>query len=157
MPSTIYINIGSNQGDRRAHIEQAVALIANAFANMRVRLSSYCESEPWGYESKNVYLNLGVAVDLDYVPDPHQALSTLLAIERSISASPHRDANNRYIDRPIDIDIIAIDKMTVSDAALQLPHPRAWQRTFVMDPLKELAPTDVVDHVAKARTTNHES
>lgn len=151
MSSTIYLNIGSNQGDRRAQIEQAVALIAGAFAPARIRLSDYVESAPWGYVSDNDFLNLGVAVDLESAPEPHQALTLLMQIQRSISDAPHRDADNNYCDRAIDIDIITIDKMSMCDEMLQLPHPRAWQRPFVMGPLEQIAPGDVVDFVRNSR------
>lgn len=147
MSSTIYLNIGSNQGDRRAHIEQAVALIAGAFSRSRVRLSDYVESAPWGYVSDYYFLNLGVAVDMDSAPDPHQVMKRLLQIQRSISDAPHRDADNNYCDRAIDIDIVCIDKMRLCDDSLELPHPRAWKRPFVMGPLEQLAPEDVVDFV----------
>ncbi len=150
MHSTIYLNIGSNQGDRRAHIEQAVALIAGVCGASHIRLSSYYESAPWGYASNNYYLNLGVAVDTDATVDPHDILRTMQRIQHSISAAPHRDASGNYCDRPIDIDVIAIDKKHVDDETLQLPHPRAWDRPFVMEPLREVAPPDVVDFVRNA-------
>ncbi len=150
MSSTIYLNIGSNQGDRRAHIEQAVALIAGAYPAARLRLSAYFESEPWGYASEHKYLNLGVAIDLDTESEPHDVLQRMLGIQRSISDAPHRAAGGGYCDRAIDIDIISVDKMSVCDDDLQLPHPRARQRAFVMEPLKELATADVVDFVRRA-------
>lgn len=61
---TIYVNIGSNSGDRHALIEQAVAAIASAYPEAVIRRSDYIETEPWGFESPNMFLNLGLAIDL---------------------------------------------------------------------------------------------
>lgn len=136
--STIYINIGSNQGHRHALIEQAVALIIKHFPEATVRRSDYIESEPWGYVSVHNFLNLGVAIDLDYMPDPLQVLDTMQHIEQVVGTMPHRNADGSYRDRDIDIDIIAIDDITYDHPRLQLPHPRAAERPFVMIPLGQL-------------------
>ncbi len=187
---TIYVNIGSNSGDRHALIEQAVAAIASAFPNAGIRRSDYIETEPWGYDSDNMFLNLGLAIDLppDYPGLPEfpaspscslcdlidkrtaihaspgngnhmeealwdgsqgltegpvvefasYVLRRLQRIEKSIDASPHRDENGNYIDRAIDIDIIAIDGIMISTPELILPHPRMHLREFVLKPLRQL-------------------
>lgn len=137
----IHINIGSNQGDRRALIGQAVALIASAWPDARMRLSRPVESEPWGYESPNRFLNLGVMLDTDALSSPHDVLRRLLAIERRVGGgAPHRGADGDYCDRPVDIDLIAVDRLCLSTPDLTLPHPRARLRPFVMHPLHELDP-----------------
>lgn len=137
----IHINIGSNQGDRRALIGQAVALIASAWPDARMRLSRPVESEPWGYESTNRFLNLGVMLDTDALSSPHYVLRRLLAIERRVGGgAPHRGADGDYCDRPVDIDLIAVDRLCLSTPELTLPHPRARLRPFVMHPLRELDP-----------------
>lgn len=135
----IHINIGSNQGDRRALIGQAVALIASAWPDARMRLSRPVESEPWGYESPNRFLNLGVMLDTDVPSSPHDVLLRLLAIERRVGGgAPHRGADGAYCDRPVDIDLIVVDRLCLSTPDLTLPHPRARLRPFVMHPLHEL-------------------
>ncbi|MCM1517355.1 MAG: 2-amino-4-hydroxy-6-hydroxymethyldihydropteridine diphosphokinase [Pseudoflavonifractor sp.] len=141
---TAYINIGSNMGDRHALIERAVALIERLSGP--VRRSVYIESEPWGYESDNLFLNLGVAVDTPMAPE--ELLERLLAIEREINPSSHRRPDGSYVDRAIDIDLIACDVMdgtgarsVVTDTpSLTLPHPRMHLRRFVLVPMAELAP-----------------
>ena len=95
-----YINIGSNQGDRKAHIDRAVALIS-LLAGSNLRCSDYFESKPWGYDSTSPYLNLGVAFPTTIPPE--ELLDRLLAIQNSISPQSHRDAAGNYIDRIIDI------------------------------------------------------
>ena len=74
---TAYINIGSNQGDRRANIARAVALIADTL-NVKPQLSSAIESEPWGYNSDSPYLNIGLVFDTRLSPEA--LLDVLLSI-----------------------------------------------------------------------------
>ncbi len=137
----IHLNIGSNQGDRKAIIGRAVALIAKAFAPARLRLSSYIESEPWGYDSQNSFLNRGVMLEIDRHIDPEEVLRHAQMVESEIGkGAPHRNPDGSYCDRPIDIDIIDIDRMTYKSPTLTLPHPRAHLRSFVMQPLQELDP-----------------
>ena len=65
---------------------------------------------------------------------------TILKIEKSISAASHRDENGNYIDRQIDIDLIAVDDIVVDSPTLQLPHPRMHLRDFVLTPMMHLNP-----------------
>lgn len=135
---TIYVNIGSNQGDRHALIEQAVALIVSHWSPSPVRRSRYVESEPWGYDSPNKFLNLGIAIDAEGAVNPFDTLHSLQAIEHSISPTPHRNPDGTYADRLIDIDLIAIDNLRIDTPELTLPHPRAHLRPFVTIPLSDL-------------------
>lgn len=133
-----YINIGSNQGDRHALIEQAVALIQSSF-HISAITSSFVESEPWGFESPYPFLNLGILIDVDLTGrSPEDVLHTLLYIEKSISPCSHRDENGNYVDRKIDIDLIAIDDIVFNSPILTLPHPLMHRRAFVLNPLCEL-------------------
>lgn len=134
---TAYINIGSNMGDRATLIECAVAHIEH-LCGTSVRRAPIIESEPWGFDSANTFLNLGIAVDTDL--NPLSLLHALQAIEQKISATPHRDADGNYIDRLIDIDLIAIDDIVVNHPELTLPHPRMHLRQFVLAPMMTLAP-----------------
>lgn len=191
----IHINIGSNSGHREALIEQAVAAISSAFPGAAVSRSGIVETPPWGFDSPNPFLNIGVMVegrfsdiaavlkngtdDKSRSESPEQVsdsfsksnqdcrggkavlatlhdeisltmlreevalavLRKLQDIQRSIDPSPHRDAEGRYIDRAIDIDLIAIDDWVVDTPELTLPHPRMHLRDFVLIPLAGLAPT----------------
>lgn len=132
-----YINIGSNQGDRKALIGQAVALIS-VFAGCRPICSDYFESEPWGYTSDAPYLNLGVAFPTTLSPEC--LLEKLLDIQNSISSDSHRDALGGYIDREIDIDLIAVDSIVINTPELTIPHPRMHLRDFVLVPMSQIAP-----------------
>lgn len=141
---SIYLNIGSNRGERRALIEAAVGRLAAAFPQAFVRQSNFVVSEPWGYESDNPFLNLGVALDFEddnQVPAPLDVLDTVQSIERDLAPdSPHRNADGSYRDRSIDIDIIHIDGVTMKTERLTLPHPRAAARRFVTGPMRVLCP-----------------
>ena len=135
--ATAYINLGSNIGDRRSTIERAVAAI-EADLGVSARRSQWVESEPWGFDSPNRLVNLGIAGDTDL--EPIELLRRLQAVEKSIDPSSHRAAEGRYIDRVIDIDLIAVDHLVVDTPELTLPHPRMKERPFVMGPLLELCP-----------------
>ncbi len=136
--STAHINIGSNKGDRRSLIDRAVALIVDSEWAGDVRRSSPVESMPWGYDSDRQYINVGVM--LTTALDPPELLERLQQIERAVSPAPHRDPSGGYIDREIDIDLIAVDSLTVDTPRLTLPHPRMHLRAFVLAPLAELDP-----------------
>lgn len=132
-----YINIGSNLGDRMAHLERAVADVERAFGVIADR-SQVVESDAWGFESDNSFLNVGIAFDT-YI-HPEQLLNQLLQIQNGIDASSHRGEDGGYADRAIDIDLIAVDEMVVESDKLTLPHPRMHLRRFVLVPMAELAP-----------------
>lgn len=135
----IHLNIGSNQGDRKAIIGRAAALIARELAPCTVYLSDYIESPPWGYESPNPYLNRGLLVITPGDRDPFAVLDATQRIEHMIgAATPHRNPDGTYRDRLLDIDIIDIDRMTLDTPRLTLPHPRAALRPFVTIPMHQL-------------------
>ena len=137
---TAYIGIGSNLGKRRYNIRRAVEGIRSLEHVADVVVSSVMESKPWGYESANKYLNVVVKAAFDTDIEPLWLLDRLQEIERGICKASHRDADGNYIDRRIDIDIIAIDNLVVDHPRLQLPHPRMFERDFVLKPLAEIAP-----------------
>lgn len=145
MTCNIHINIGSNSGCRHALIERAAAAVASA-AGGPVNRSAVIETEPWGFDSPNAFLNLGLMVERELPPEiDMQAfaltlLRRLRTIERGIDPSPHRDASGAYIDRAIDIDLIAVGALVMDTPELTLPHPRMHERDFVLRPMAELDP-----------------
>ena len=131
-----YLNIGSNMGDRRDNLYRAVvALVAGTDG---CAVSSIVESEPWGFESEHGFLNLGVS--LDSALSPWQMLERIHEIERSLGSATHRDSEGHYIDRLVDIDIVAIDDLAIDTPTLQVPHPHLAERDFFLKPMMELAP-----------------
>ena len=131
-----YLNIGSNIGDRRDNLYRAVVALAAGTSGCAV--SSIVESEPWGYESDNRFMNLGVWLVSGL--EPHDMLEQIYDIERSPGRASHRDARGNYIDRLVDIDIMAIDDLVIDTPTLQVPHPHLPERDFFLIPLQQLAP-----------------
>lgn len=125
-------------GNRKALIEQAVAHI-EFLCHSKARKAPFFESEPWGFTSAHKFLNLGIAINTHI--EPQQLIVKLLNIERDISPHSHRDENGSYIDRKIDIDLIAIDEIIIDTPTLQLPHPRMHLRDFVLTPMLHLNPS----------------
>lgn len=132
----VFVNIGSNLGDRRLNLSRAMRAIGEEFGDFEI--SHVVESEPWGFDSTHSFLNLGMMFSSDL--PPVEILHRLQAIERSISPEPHRNPDGSYADRIIDIDIVAIDRMILAEEELTLPHPRLPERRFFLEPLAELAP-----------------
>lgn len=136
----IHINLGSNLGDRMALIGRAVALLSARFAPCRILLDDYIETEPWGYDSQNNFLNRGILVITSLPLEPLAVLDITQGVEHLVgSGAPHRHPDGSYRDRPIDIDIIDIDGLCVDSPRLTLPHPRAALRPFVAEPMARLA------------------
>lgn len=134
---TAHINIGSNKGDRTAIISSAVALVAS-LSTSPARISSPVESAPWGFNSINTFLNIGIEIEWNGTPE--SLLNKLQEIEHKLGASPHRDADGNYTDRTLDIDIIYIDNLVIDTDSLKIPHPRMHLREFVLQPIAELNP-----------------
>lgn len=133
---TAYINIGSNLGDRAATISRAVVAIEQELHSHASKSTLY-ESAPWGYESASPYINVGIAIETRLAPS--ELLGKLLNIQNSIDPTPHRNDAGIYVDRHIDIDLIAVDDIVIHTEGLTLPHPRMHLREFVLAPMLELA------------------
>jgi 2-amino-4-hydroxy-6-hydroxymethyldihydropteridine diphosphokinase len=140
----VYLGLGSNLGDREEHIRKAVALIGEK-VGLVIRQSSLIETEPWGFESENRFLNGVILVETSLTP--RQLLRATQKIERSLGrkrkstdSSLQSPDFSKYSDRPIDIDILLYDDLTVDEPDLKIPHPLMEQRDFVMIPLNEIKP-----------------
>ncbi len=131
-----YLNIGSNIGDRRDNLYRAVVALTAGTGGCAV--SSIVESEPWGFESEHGFLNLGVS--LQSTMQPQEMLERIHEIERELGSASHRDAQGGYVDRLVDIDIVAIDDMVIDSPSLQVPHRHLPERDFFLIPMQHLAP-----------------
>lgn len=134
----VHINIGSNLGDRKKIVAEAAAMIEERLG-VKARRAPLVETPAWGFESANKFINLGIALDAGI--EPVALLRILRGIEREIDPSPHRDASGGYIDRAIDIDLIAVGETVIESAELTLPHPRMRDRRFVLLPMASLEPS----------------
>ncbi len=134
-----YLNIGTNLGDRRENLRRAIEALTGGTTSWVV--SPVVESEPWGFESENRFLNIGLALDSDL--EPLAMLDRIHDIERQLGSAAHRDAQGGYVDRLVDIDIMAIDDaqghpMTIDLPTLQVPHPHLHDREFFLKPYQWL-------------------
>lgn len=136
----IFINIGSNLGDRVVLTNRAVALLKEALGERGFLLSEPFESEPWGFDSPNRFLNIGLSLLSDL--DPLAILGITQRIELLLGNGIHRNPDGSYADRLIDIDIIAIEGIRMAHPHLTLPHPCAAERDFVMQPLFQTLPSE---------------
>ena len=132
-----YLNIGSNIGDRRDNLYRAVVALA-ACTGGDCAVSPIVESEPWGFESDNRFMNLGVC--LQSTMSPWQMLERIHEIERELGSASHRDAQGGYVDRLVAIDIVAIDDLVIDSPSLQVPHRHLPERDFFLIPMQHLAP-----------------
>lgn len=131
---TVYLSLGSNLGDRKATMRRAIGLL-NERAGSVDRQSSFIETEPWGFESTNKFLNM--CVRLLTTLSPEQLLLATKQIERELGRT-QKSVNGQYHDRPIDIDILMYDNVHIDSDDLTLPHPHMQEREFVMKPLREI-------------------
>lgn len=130
----VFLGIGSNLGNRESNIQQAVAEIEKSVGVVR-KTSSVYETEPWGFQSEDAFLNMVVATETEL--SPRALLSEILNIESSLGRIRN---NDRYSSRIIDIDILLYDKVILNEPDLKIPHPLMHERKFVLVPLCEIAP-----------------
>lgn len=137
LPTSVFLSLGSNLGDRHALLLLAIDLLARRVGRL-VRASSFIETEPWGFDSPNRFLNAVVLLHTDL--SPHKVLAQTQAIERELGRTHKTGADLSYSDRPIDIDILLYGDLHLSTPELTIPHPRMDERDFVLRPLRELLP-----------------
>lgn len=131
-----YLNLGSNLGNRLLHLTRAMKAIGEEFGPYET--SHKVESDPWGFDSTNRFVNIGLTIDSDLAPE--EVLARLQAIEKRLSTVGHRRWDGSYNDREIDIDIMACDGGEYHSPTLDIPHPHLEEREFFLKPLAELAP-----------------
>ncbi|MFG3422403.1 2-amino-4-hydroxy-6-hydroxymethyldihydropteridine diphosphokinase [Micromonospora sp. NPDC049460] len=131
------LSLGSNLGDRLAHLRSAVS----AFGDDVLLVSGVYETPPWGDQDQPAYLN-AVLLAEDPAATPRDWLERARAAERA--AGRTRDPRRRFGPRTLDVDVIAVwadDEPVVSDdPELTLPHPRAHLRAFVLRPWIDIQP-----------------
>ena len=142
MKHKVYLGLGSNLGDRETNITRAIELIRER-VGLVIRQSSLIETEPWGFESSNKFLNGVILVETSLTP--RQLLKATQKIERQLGRKKKSTDSClltpvSYSDRSIDIDILLYDDLTVDEPDLKIPHPLIEQRDFVMIPLNEIKP-----------------
>jgi len=130
----VYIGLGTNMGNRNENLVQAINLLNRKGASV-IRVSGIYDSEPWGFTSKNKFLNQVIKVETSL--EPFILLELILQIENEMGRTRHISG---YEDRIIDIDILIYDNRIIKSKKLEIPHKQMHSRAFVLAPLLEIAP-----------------
>jgi 2-amino-4-hydroxy-6-hydroxymethyldihydropteridine diphosphokinase len=132
--STVYLGLGSNQGDRPAHLRGALRALAALPGTQVQAVSALYESAPWGVTDQPPFLNAVAAITTALAP------ADLLQAVKRIERAAGRRAGRRWGPRPLDIDLLLYDDQRVDTPDLTIPHPRLAERRFVLAPLQDLRP-----------------
>ncbi|HEV7821530.1 MAG TPA: 2-amino-4-hydroxy-6-hydroxymethyldihydropteridine diphosphokinase [Burkholderiales bacterium] len=139
MPEAL-LGLGGNLGDVRETLDRAVQLLCEKKDIGLLARSSDYRTPPWGLENQPPFINLCLVAVTDL--SPHELLHRTQAIETELGRNRTRE--RRWGPRAIDIDLLAYDDVVLNDRELTLPHPRLFERSFVLVPLTEIAPARVV-------------
>lgn len=143
----VYFSLGSNLGDREETINTALSLMKERIEEKEGKkiknpeVSSMYETEPWGFESENKFINCAAMFETDM--KCRELLEICKEIEKELGrdiTEPRYDEKGKriYKSRPIDIDILLYGDEQIDEPGLKVPHERMWERDFVMTPLKEI-------------------
>lgn len=136
---TLYLSIGTNQGDRKSNIKRALEMLEKSFGCHWKALSDIIETPAWGFTGDD-FLNCAVSFDIDAKPE--DVLKTCKTIERDMGRREvmefSSDGQRIYHDRIIDIDILLYGNISMQTPDLQIPHPKMKERDFVMRPLMQI-------------------
>jgi 2-amino-4-hydroxy-6-hydroxymethyldihydropteridine diphosphokinase len=125
-----FLALGSNLGDRWAHLRAAVSGLPDVVA-----VSPVYETDPVGGPGgQHAYLNC--VVELNTSQSPRE----LLAAAQALETAAGRVREERWGPRTLDVDVLLVDDLVVDEPDLVVPHPRMWERDFVLVPLADLAP-----------------
>ena len=125
----VFVALGSNLGDRQAHLTAALVGLPDVVA-----VSPVYESEPVGGPSQGPFLNAVVELDTDRPP------RELLRLAHELEEKAGRTRVERFGPRTLDVDLLLTGDLAIDEPDLVVPHPRMWQRRFVVAPLADLAP-----------------
>ncbi len=135
-----WLALGGNVGDSRSILDRAVTLLCDGKGVQLLARSSDYRTPPWGFKYQPPFINLCIAVETKF--GPRDLLARAQDVEQQLGRD--RAYEKRWGPRTADIDIIAYDKLTVDELGLTVPHPRLFERAFVLLPLAEIAPDLVI-------------
>jgi len=130
------IGLGGNVGDVRAKLDEAVRRFADGVAVKLITRSSDYRTPPWGVTDQPPFINCAIAIETELAP--HVLLDRALSVERELGRNRSRE--QRWGPRAIDIDLLVYDDVAMNEPDLILPHPRLFERAFVLIPLAEIVP-----------------
>jgi 2-amino-4-hydroxy-6-hydroxymethyldihydropteridine diphosphokinase len=132
--------LGGNVGNSRAILDRAIALLCDGKQVRLVARSSDYRTPPWGFKYQPHFVNLAISVETAL--GPHELLARVQEVELQLGRDRAHEKRNG--PRTADIDIIAYDDVTLNEPNLKLPHPRWFERPFVLLPLAEIAGDRVI-------------
>ena len=138
--ASVLIALGGNVGDVRATFRKAIAHVCGMTQGVLVARSSDYATPPWGDEDQDPFINACVEIETEL--DPHALLFVLQKVEKKFGRT--RTKERRWGPRTLDLDLIAYDDVRLDKPELTLPHPRVFERAFVLVPLAEIAPDRVI-------------
>ena len=138
--ASVLIALGGNVGDVRQTFRKAIANICGMAQAVLVARSSDYATPPWGDENQDRFVN--ACIEIETCLDPHALLYTLHKIEKKFGRD--RGKETRWGPRTLDLDLIAYDDVVLDRPELKLPHPRLFERAFVLVPLAEIAPDRMI-------------
>lgn len=130
-----YLSLGSNLGDRKAQLQEAVRLLQLNPSISNLRMSSIYETAPVGYLDQHAFLNLVVRLETSLSP------LELLDVCQEIEQALYRERLVRWGPRTVDLDILLYGQEQLTTERLTIPHPHMYERAFVLVPLRELMPS----------------
>jgi len=136
----VLIALGGNVGDVRATFRKAIANICGMTQAALLARSSDYATPPWGDAQQDRFIN--ACIEIDTSLDPHALLFTLHKIEQKFGRDRARERH--WGPRTLDLDLLAYDDLTLAKPELTLPHPRLFERAFVLVPLAEIAPQRLI-------------
>lgn len=136
---TVYLSLGSNIGDKKNYLNQALASLNDLPATKVVKVSSFYQTTAWGNTNQDNFLN--ITCQLETMLEPQALLSYCQQIEKDLDRIRHE----HWGPRTIDIDILLYGDDHINEINLKIPHPYMTQRAFVMVPLEEIAPDLVIE------------
>jgi 2-amino-4-hydroxy-6-hydroxymethyldihydropteridine diphosphokinase len=151
----VLVGLGGNLGEVRTTLDRAVAAFCDGTEVRLLAQSSDYQTPPWGVVDQPPFVNRCMSVATALAP--RALLDRALEVERMFGRD--RDREQRWGPRPIDIDLLAYDDVAIAEPGLTLPHPRLFERAFVLVPLAEIVPDRVIAGVrvrdALARVDAH--
>ncbi len=137
MSEAVFLGLGSNTGNRELNLRNAIGRISADVGEI-LTYSHIYETESWGFESKDRFLNMVLKIKTQLAPE--ELLGRLLGIEAELGRVREKE---RYSSRTIDIDILLYGNRIISTSNLVIPHPLIQKRRFVLVPLVELIPDGI--------------
>jgi 2-amino-4-hydroxy-6-hydroxymethyldihydropteridine diphosphokinase len=135
-----WLALGGNVGETRALLDRAVSLLCDGVTVRPTARSSDYQTPPWGVTEQAPFVNL--CLEVETTLSPRKLLARAHEVERALGRD--RAHEQRWGPRTVDIDLIAHDDVTLNEPDLVLPHPRLFERAFVLAPLAEIAPDLVI-------------